>query len=78
MWVNLKPATRAILIIRKGENTEAVEKIFLKQAEELGLKGLAGHRSVGGIRASNYNSISLEGAQKLATFIEKFAQGPKH
>jgi phosphoserine aminotransferase len=38
---------------------------------------LKGHRSVGGIRASNYNSISLEGAEKLAAYIELFAKGPK-
>jgi len=78
MWVILTPATRAILIIRKSENTEAVENSFLKQAEELGLKGLASHRSVGRIRASNYNSMLLEGAQKLATFVGNFAKGPKH
>ena len=33
--------------------------------------------SVGGIRASNYNSISAEGAKKLAMYIETFAQSPK-
>jgi phosphoserine aminotransferase len=56
---------------------DAAEKIFLKQATEKGLTGLKGHRSVGGIRASNYNSISLEGAEKLAEFINSFATGPK-
>ena len=49
------------------------EKAFLKAAENIGLTGLKGHRSVGGIRASNYNSIPLEGAQKLADFIDNFA-----
>jgi phosphoserine aminotransferase len=53
------------------------EKAFLKGAEAQGLAGLKGHRSVGGIRASNYNSISLEGAEKLAAYIELFAEGPK-
>lgn len=53
------------------------EKAFLKGAEAQGLTGLKGHRSVGGIRASNYNSISLEGAEKLAAYIESFAKGPK-
>ena len=53
------------------------EKSFLKGAVEAGLQGLKGHRSVGGIRASNYNSISLEGAEKLAKYIEQFASGPK-
>lgn len=60
--------------ITKGGDTDAAEKAFLKDGTARGLTGLKGHRSVGGIRASNYNSIPLEGAQKLATFIEEFAK----
>lgn len=52
---------------------DAAEKQFLKETTDAGLTGLKGHRSVGGIRASNYNSIPLEGAEKLASFIDKFA-----
>lgn len=59
--------------VTKGGDVDATEKAFLKEATALGLTGLKGHRSVGGIRASNYNSIPLEGAEKLAKFIEKFA-----
>ncbi|KAI6377556.1 hypothetical protein MCOR25_002538 [Pyricularia grisea] len=62
-------------VTKGGEaNTDAAEKEFLKQATALNLTGLKGHRSVGGIRASNYNSIPLEGAEKLAKFIEDFAK----
>lgn len=57
----------------QGGDVDEAEKSFLKQSTDLGLTGLKGHRSVGGIRASNYNSIALEGAEKLATFINKFA-----
>ncbi|KAE9374205.1 phosphoserine aminotransferase [Stipitochalara longipes BDJ] len=53
------------------------EKAFLKGSVEAGLTGLKGHRSVGGIRASNYNSIPLEGAEKLAKYIEEFAAKPR-
>lgn len=49
------------------------EKKFLDGAAELGLLGLKGHRSVGGIRASNYNSVTVEGAEKLVKYLEKFA-----
>jgi phosphoserine aminotransferase len=49
------------------------EKDFLSGATALGLAGLKGHRSVGGIRASNYNSVPLEGAGKLAQYLETFA-----
>ncbi|EPE29878.1 PLP-dependent transferase [Glarea lozoyensis ATCC 20868] len=59
------------------ESVDESEKLFLKGAVEKGLTGLKGHRSVGGIRASNYNSIPLTGAEKLAAFIEEFAKTPK-
>ncbi|KAF4450477.1 phosphoserine aminotransferase [Fusarium albosuccineum] len=59
--------------VTKNGDTDATEKAFLKEATGLGLTGLKGHRSVGGIRASNYNSIPLEGAEKLAKFIGTFA-----
>lgn len=52
---------------------DPVEDAFLKEAAALGLTGLKGHRSVGGVRASNYNSVPLEAAQKLASFIDTFA-----
>jgi phosphoserine aminotransferase len=50
------------------------EKEFLAGAEKRGLLGLKGHRSVGGIRASMYNAVGLEGAQKLAQYLEDFAK----
>ncbi|KXX77520.1 Phosphoserine aminotransferase [Madurella mycetomatis] len=52
---------------------DPAEEAFLEGATALGLTGLKGHRSVGGIRASNYNAIPLEGAEKLAKFIGTFA-----
>ncbi|CAD6441202.1 861bad98-7a14-43be-a478-5d06e5225995 [Sclerotinia trifoliorum] len=60
--------------VTTSENIADAEKAFLSGAVERGLTGLKGHRSVGGIRASNYNSISLEGAQKLAEYINEFAK----
>lgn len=49
------------------------EKAFLDGALELGIQGLKGHRSVGGIRASNYNSISPVETERLVTYIRNFA-----
>ncbi|KAK9777876.1 putative phosphoserine transaminase [Seiridium cardinale] len=60
--------------ISKGGDMEATEKAFLEQAKAKGLDGLKGYRTIGGVRASNYNSIPLEGAQKLAQFIQDFAK----
>jgi len=57
---------------KEGKFSDETEKRFLKGAEGKGLTGLKGHRSVGGIRASNYNSISIEGATKLAEYIDGF------
>lgn len=53
---------------------EAKEKAFLSGAEKQGLLGLKGHRSVGGIRASNYNAVSFENAEKLARWLTEFAK----
>lgn len=47
---------------------------FVMEAEEAGMVGLAGHRSVGGIRASLYNAFPLEGAKALARFMREFEQ----
>lgn len=52
---------------------EAAEEAFLEEGINLGLTGLRGHRDLRGIRASNYNSVPLEGAEKLANFISAFA-----
>ncbi|KAK4168943.1 phosphoserine aminotransferase [Cladorrhinum sp. PSN259] len=60
--------------VTKNGNVDDMEKTFLKEATALHLTGLKGHRSVGGIRASNYNSIPVEGAEKLAKFIDEFAK----
>ncbi|PNY28474.1 Phosphoserine aminotransferase [Tolypocladium capitatum] len=52
---------------------DAAEEAFLEKGAALGLTGLRGHRDLRGIRASNYNSVPLEGAEKLANFIDAFA-----
>ncbi|MDP7812527.1 3-phosphoserine/phosphohydroxythreonine transaminase [Acinetobacter pittii] len=53
---------------------EALEKQFLKEAEANHLLNLAGHRSVGGMRASIYNAVPLEGVQALINFMDDFAK----
>ncbi|KAG9239346.1 pyridoxal phosphate-dependent transferase [Amylocarpus encephaloides] len=60
--------------VTHGGDVDAAEKNFLKGAVSNGLTGLKGHRSVGGIRASNYNSIQLPGAEALAKYITVFAK----
>ncbi|AET38611.1 O-phospho-L-serine:2-oxoglutarate transaminase Ecym_3103 [Eremothecium cymbalariae DBVPG len=53
---------------------QGLDDEFLKQAKELGLTGLKGHRSVGGFRASLYNAVELRSVRLLADFVTKFAK----
>jgi len=51
---------------------DALDKPFLAEAEALGLSQLKGHRSVGGMRASIYNAMPVEGVEALVEFMEAF------
>jgi phosphoserine aminotransferase len=53
--------------------SEALEDAFVKEASKLGMKGLKGHRSVGGIRASIYNAFPVAGVDVLVSFMKDFA-----
>jgi len=55
-----------------GGGDEALEKKFLEEAKKVKLYTLAGHRSVGGCRASVYNGMPLEGVETLRTFMKSF------
>jgi phosphoserine aminotransferase len=50
----------------------ALDAAFLKGAEERGMVQLKGHRSVGGMRASIYNAMPLEGVQRLVAWMREF------
>jgi phosphoserine aminotransferase len=54
--------------------TEALEERFIAEAKKGGMVGLKGHRSVGGVRASIYNAVSLESVRALASFMTSFAK----
>ena len=64
--------SRSLMNVTFGLPTETLEKRFAAEAEELGMGGLKGHRSVGGLRASIYNAMPLAGCEKLAEFMEAF------
>jgi phosphoserine aminotransferase len=49
-----------------------LDKIFLTEAEDNELLNLKGHRSVGGMRASIYNAMPLEGVNQLIDFMKVF------
>ena len=50
----------------------ALDKTFVAEAAAAGLANLAGHRSVGGMRASIYNAMPIEGVQALIDFMADF------
>jgi phosphoserine aminotransferase len=52
--------------------SEELEKQMIDEAGKAGFSGLKGHRSVGGLRASMYNAMPVEGAGKLAQFMADF------
>ncbi len=49
-----------------------LDKTFLEEAKNVGLVTLAGHRSVGGMRASLYNAMPMEGVDALVSFMKEF------
>jgi len=58
--------------IGTAQGVEKLEKLFLAEAENRSMISLKGHRSVGGIRASLYNAVTVEETQMLADFMKEF------
>jgi phosphoserine aminotransferase len=67
-----KPEARSRMNIPFRLPSEELEEIFAKEAKKNDLIGLKGHRSVGGMRASLYNAMTVEGAQALVNFMKEF------
>lgn len=70
--VDKKNRSRMNIPFRIGGANDALEKEFLQKAEVLKMVQLKGHRSVGGIRASLYNAITLGNTETLAQFMKEF------
>jgi phosphoserine aminotransferase len=67
-----KPADRSLMNIPFRLPSEELEDTFAKEAKKNNLIGLKGHRSVGGMRASVYNAVTVEGAKALVDFMKDF------
>ena len=67
------PAARSRMNVTFRLPNDGLDKQFCSEAAMLGLDGLAGHRSVGGIRASIYNAFPREGVEALVGFMQDFA-----
>jgi phosphoserine aminotransferase len=60
------------VVFRVAKRDEAIEKKFVDEASTAGIVGIAGHRSVGGMRVSLYNAVTLEAVQSLVSFMQDF------
>lgn len=54
-----------------------IDKAFIEQASENGFVNIKGHRSVGGMRASIYNAMPIEGVEKFVTFMKEFEENQR-
>jgi phosphoserine aminotransferase len=68
----IDPAFRSNVSVRFHLPTSGLEAVFLAEARQNGLLHLEGHPSVGGLRASLYNLVTMQAVQALAGFMEEF------
>ena len=74
----VKKECRSMMNVTFVTGDAELDKKFASEAAKEGLKSLKGHRSVGGMRASIYNAMPIEGVEKLVAFMKKFAaENPK-
>ncbi len=70
----VEPASRSLMNVPFVTGDKEMDAKFVKEAKEAGLENLKGHRSVGGMRASIYNAMPVEGVQALVAFMKKFEE----
>ena len=63
---------RSMMNVTFVTDSDELNKKFVAEAEAAGFVNLKGHRSVGGMRASIYNALPIEGVEKLAEFMKEF------
>lgn len=69
-----RPEARSLMNVTFRLPSEELEAAFVSGAKKEGLVNLKGHRSVGGMRASIYNAMPVDGCRKLAEFMREFAR----
>ena len=68
------PEERSLMNVPFVTDSEELNAKFIKEAEAEGFVNLKGHRTVGGMRASIYNAMPIEGVEKLVAFMKKFEE----
>ena len=70
----VEPTSRSRMNVPFVLHDAALDPVFLKESEGAGLLALKGHRAVGGMRASLYNALPIDGVRALTGFMADFAQ----
>lgn len=65
---------RSLMNVPFVTGNEELDAKFVKEAKAAGLENLKGHRTVGGMRASIYNAMPIEGVEALVAFMKKFEE----
>ena len=68
----VEPASRSLMNVPFVTGDKELDAKFVKEAEAAGFVNLKGHRTVGGMRASIYNAMPIEGVEALVEFMKKF------
>ena len=68
------PEDRSLMNVPFITDSEELNAKFIKEAKEAGFVNLKGHRTVGGMRASIYNAMPIEGVEKLVEFMKEFEE----
>lgn len=68
----VEPLSRSLMNVPFVTGSDELNAKFIAQAKEAGLIELKGHRTVGGMRASIYNAMPIEGVKALVEFMDKF------
>ena len=66
------PEDRSLMNVPFVTGNEELDAKFVKEAAAAGFVNLKGHRTVGGMRASIYNAMPIEGVEKLVEFMRNF------
>ncbi len=70
----VEPKDRSLMNVPFVTGNEELDAKFVKEAKAAGFENLKGHRSVGGMRASIYNAMPIEGVEALVQFMKKFEE----
>ena len=70
----VEPKYRSLMNVPFVTGDENLDARFVKEAKAAGFENLKGHRSVGGMRASIYNAMPIEGVEALTAFMKKFEE----